>query len=257
MIVIFAASFVIGGVGTGNQASLSDIFGNNGGASGTTTPTAAASARSRRRSRRSRRTPQPGRSSRMPTRARRSRADEASAWAKVNALKPGNMETLQRLALAQAQVATNNEQPGAAAAAGRPRASRPATTAPSPAARSARSREDPVTPGAGRGRAEQQIEVPDPGEHARQEGQHLVEALDRHLRQDRRAPGLREERPRRDDLAQLRLGRAERERHEDRDQGLRAFLKLAPDDVNAPQVKTILKQLKASTASSSTTATTP
>ncbi len=36
-----------------------------------------------------------------------------------------------------------------------------------------------------------------------------------------------------------------------------AFLKLAPDDVNAAQVKTILKQLKATAASSSTTATTP
>jgi hypothetical protein len=34
---IFALSFVIGGVGTGNQASLSDIFGNGGGGAGTTT----------------------------------------------------------------------------------------------------------------------------------------------------------------------------------------------------------------------------
>jgi hypothetical protein len=32
-----------------------------------------------------------------------------------------------------------------------------------------------------------------------------------------------------------------------------AFLKLAPDDVNAPQVKTILKQLKTTTPSVTTT----
>ena len=40
LIGIFALSFVIGGVGTGNNASLSDIFGNSGGSSASTTPTA-------------------------------------------------------------------------------------------------------------------------------------------------------------------------------------------------------------------------
>ena len=33
---IFAASFIIGGVGTGQNASLSDVFGQNGGGSAST-----------------------------------------------------------------------------------------------------------------------------------------------------------------------------------------------------------------------------
>src|SRR6185436_13743193 len=47
-----------------------------------------------------------------------------------------------------------------------------------------------------------------------------VEEVQRHLQQDRRAAGLQVERPRRHDLAQLRIRGPERERHEVRDQGL-------------------------------------
>ena len=81
--------------------------------------------------------------------------------------------------------------------------------------------EDPVTQAQAAADSEQQSKLLTAGEHDRQEGERLVEALDGHLRQDRRAARVRQERPRGDDLAQLRLGGAERERHEDRDQGLR------------------------------------
>ncbi len=220
MIVIFGASFVIGGVGTGNQASLSDIFGNSGGSSGgTTTPTAGSVGSLEKKVKAQPKNAQAWTDLANAYASATQPSDEARAWAKVNALKPGNMATLQRLALAQAQVATNNssqaqqlQQAGLQPVAGQRqhllgRHARHALRGSGHA-------------GTGRGRCRPAVEVPDPGEHLRQEGEHLVEALDGHLRQDRRAPVLLEERPRRDDLAQLRLGRAERERHEDGDQGL-------------------------------------
>ena len=108
MIGIFAASFVIGGVGSGNNASLSDIFNNNGSGSASTTPTASSVGSLEKKVK-----AQPNNAALWTDLANAYASasqpgDEARAWAKVDALKPSNMTTLQRLALAQAQVATNN-----------------------------------------------------------------------------------------------------------------------------------------------------
>ena len=106
--VIFALSFIIGGVGTGSNASLSDIFNNGGGGQRLDDRRRPrASRRCRRWSRPSRTTRRPGRSSRTRTPSASRPTDEAAAWTHFVALKPGNLDGLQRLALAQAQVAAN------------------------------------------------------------------------------------------------------------------------------------------------------
>ena len=108
MIGIFAASFVIGGVGSGNNASLSDIFGNSSGSNSSTTPTASSVGSLEKKVK-----AEPGNATAWQDLANAyasasQPSDEARAWAKVDALRPNDMTTLQRLALAQAQVATSN-----------------------------------------------------------------------------------------------------------------------------------------------------
>ena len=99
---------MIGGVGTGNNASLSDIFGNNGGGGGTTTPQPA-SVGALAEDGQGQAQERPGLAgSRRRLRERDPAVRRGAAPGSTYvALKPGNLDGLQRLALAQAQVATN------------------------------------------------------------------------------------------------------------------------------------------------------
>ena len=177
--------------------------------------------RCRRRSRPSRRTRRPGAISRTPTRAPAVRATRRRRWGHVVALKPGNMRrrcSASRWPRRRSRPTTSNQaqtlQQQASHLGPRQRQHVRGRHARHALGGSGHA-------GPGRGGLRSAVEVPRAGEHLREEGEHLVEALDRHLRQDRRAAVVHEERPRGDDLAQLRLGGAERERHEDGDQGLR------------------------------------
>ena len=218
---IFALSFVIGGVGTGNNASLSDIFGNNGGGSGTTTaqPASVGSLEKKVKAqpknaqawqdlaeRLRQRDPPDRRGARLAATSSRS---SPATWTACSASPWRRRRWRPTTATRRSSCSSRRSPP------------RPATTARSRAARSARSPRIRSRRPRPRPQTEQQTKLLDRGEQDRQEGEHLVEALDEHLRQDRRAAGVHEERPRRHDLAQLRLRRAERERHEDGDQGLR------------------------------------
>ena len=217
---IFALSFVIGGVGTGNQASLSDIFGNSGGGSaGTTTGQPEHRRRFRRRSRPSPRTRRPGRISRTRTRAPRAR---------------GRGRRVEALCGAQARQSRRPPAPGAGAGAGGEQLQQPGAELSAAGffvvarqrqhvlGRHARlAHRGPREPGPGGSRERSAEQGADQGGRPCEARDLLVEAVGQHLRQDRGAAGLREERSRSHRLAQLRFRGAERERHEGRDQGLR------------------------------------
>jgi tetratricopeptide (TPR) repeat protein len=103
---IFALSFVIGGVGTGNNASISDIFGNNGGSGGSTTPQPASIGKLQKTVKAKPNNAQAWQQLADAYASATRPSDEAGAWQHYVALKPTNLDGLQRLALAQAQVAT-------------------------------------------------------------------------------------------------------------------------------------------------------
>jgi len=130
---------VIGGVGTGNNASLSDIFGNSGGGGGSTTPQASSIGTLQKDGQGQAERRAGLAAARRPYASATRPSDEATAWQHYVALKPSSLDGLQRLALAQAQVATNyGNQAQTYQQAASPR--RQVTTARSRAARSARSR---------------------------------------------------------------------------------------------------------------------
>jgi tetratricopeptide (TPR) repeat protein len=255
MIGIFAASFVIGGVGSGNNASLSDIFGNSGGSSATTTPTAGSVGSLEKKVKAQPKNAQAWQDLANAYASATQPSDEARAWAKVNELKPGNMETLQRLALAQAQVATNNssqaqqlQQAGLSQSPGNDSTFSGGTLG--------TLTEDPVTQAQAAADSEQQ------SKYLTQASTYAKKAntwWKRSTSTYGKIVGL----PTfsKNDLAAtiwLNYGSAAQSANDTKTaiKAYDSFLKLAPDDVNAGQVKTILKQLKATVASSSTTTTT-
>ena len=108
LVAIFAISFIIGGVGTGSQASLSDIIGNNGGGAGTSTTSTAGVGELLKRVKANPKNAVAWQQLADAYAAQQNPALEATAWGHVVKLKPADMDSYQRLALAQAQVATNN-----------------------------------------------------------------------------------------------------------------------------------------------------
>jgi tetratricopeptide (TPR) repeat protein len=248
MIGIFAASFVIGGVGSGNNASLSDIFGNSGGSSATTTPTASSVGSLEKKVK-----AQPANATAWQDLANAyasasQPSDEARAWAKVNALKPKSMTTLQRLALAQAQVATNNsseaqqlQQSGLSQAPGSDSTFSGGTLG--------TLSEDPVTQAQAAADSDQQSKYLTQAATYAKKANTWWKRSTTTYGEIVKLPSFAK-----NDLAAtiwLNYGSAAQSASDNKTaiKAYDAFLKLAPDDTNAPQVKTILKQLKASVTS--------
>ena len=219
---IFAASFIIGGVGTGSQASLSDIIGQDDGTGTSTTSTreprvapeegqgqpknATAVAAAGRRLRERSRGP--------PTRPRRGR--------KVVALKPKDMDSYQRLALAQAQVATNNSNQ-AQQLQQQALTSSPGTDSTFAGGTLGSLSEDPVTQAQAASEQEQQskllTEAGKIGKKADVWWKRSTATYGKLVE----LPRVRQQRSRGHRLAQLRLGGAGRERRPEGDQGLRGI----------------------------------
>jgi tetratricopeptide (TPR) repeat protein len=248
MIGIFAASFVIGGVGSGNNASLSDIFGNSGGGSATTTPTASSVGSLEKKVKAQPRNVKAWTDLANAYASASQPSDEARAWAKVNELAPDNMTTLQRLALAQAQVATNNsnqaqqlQQSGLSQAPGDDSTFAGGTLG--------TLSEDPVTQAQAAADSDQQSKyLTQATTYSKKAGTwwkrstatySKIVALPTFAKNDLAA------------TIWLNYGSAAQSANDNKTaiKAYDAFLKLAPEDTNAPQVKSIVKQLKASAAS--------
>jgi tetratricopeptide (TPR) repeat protein len=251
MIGIFAASFVIGGVGSGNNASLSDIFGNSGGSSATTTPTASSVGSLEKKVKAQPRNAQAWTDLANAYASATRPSDEARAWGKVNALKPGNMDTLQRLALAQAQVATNNssqaqslQQSGLTQDPGNDSTFSGGTLG--------TLSEDPVTQAQAAAESDQQSKLLTQASKYAKKANTWWKASTGTYGKIVALPSFKK-----NDLAAtvwLNYGSAAQSANDTKTaiKAYDAFLKLAPQDVNAPQVKSILKQLKTTTTTTST-----
>jgi tetratricopeptide (TPR) repeat protein len=252
LIGIFAASFVIGGVGSGNNASLSDIFNNSGGSSASTTPTASSVGSLQKKVKAQPKNAQAWTDLANAYASASRASDEATAWSHVTALKPGNSDTLQRLALAQAQVATNQsnqastlQQEGLTSAPGNDSTFQGGTLG--------TLSEDPVTQAQAAASSTQQSKLlAQASTYAKKANvwwkrstvtYGKIVALPAFSKNDLAA------------TIWLNYGSAAQSANDAKTaiKAYDAFLKLAPDDVNAPQVKTILKQLKATTSTTTTT----
>jgi tetratricopeptide (TPR) repeat protein len=249
---IFMLSFVIGGVGTGNNASLSDIFGNSGGSSATSTPTATSVGSLKKKVKAQPTNAQAWTDLANAYSSATQPSDEAGAWTHVVALKPGNMDALQRLALAQAQVATNQsnqaqqlQQEGLTSSPGNDSTFQGGTLG--------TLTEDPVTQAQASAESDQQSKL------ITQSATYAKKAAVWWKRSTATygeivvLPSFAK-----NDLAAtiwLNYGSAAQSANDTATaiKAYDAFLKLAPADVNAPQVKTILKQLKAAAATSTAT----
>ena len=87
---IFAMSFIIGGVGTGNNASISDIFNSGGGGSGSTTAQPASITALQKKVKVKPNNAQAWSQLANAYAGATRPADEAGAWTHFLALKPGN-----------------------------------------------------------------------------------------------------------------------------------------------------------------------
>jgi tetratricopeptide (TPR) repeat protein len=253
---IFAASFVIGGVGTGSNASLSDIFNNGGGSASTTAqPTSIGALQKKVKAQ-----PKNAQAWQQLADAYSSASrpsDEAGAMGHVVALKPGNLESLQRLAAAQGQVATSQSNQ-AQQLQQQAYTSSPGNDTTFSGGTLGTLSEDPVTIAQAAAESEQQTKL------LKQASTYSTRANTWWKRSSStyaklvKLPAFAKN----DLAASIWLNYASSAQSaNDVKTALTAygaFLKLAPDDVNAPQVRTIVKQLKKSAAtSSSTTTTTP
>jgi tetratricopeptide (TPR) repeat protein len=247
LVVIFGLSFVIGGVGTGNQASLSDIFGNSGSASGGTTTAQPASITALQKTVKAKPKDAQAWSDLADAYATATRpSDEAGAWQHYAALKPGNLDGLQRLALAQAQVATNlsNQAQSYQQAAS---ASTPGNDSTFSGGTLGTLSEDPVSQAEAASESDQQTKaLVKAGDYAKKAGTWWKKSAGTYGKIVV-LPAFKK-----NDLAAtvwLNYGSAAQSANDTKSaiKAYDAFLKLAPDDANAPQVKTILKQLKATT----------
>jgi tetratricopeptide (TPR) repeat protein len=250
---IFGLSFVIGGVGTGNNASLSDIFGNSGGGSAATTGAAPASITALQKTVKAKPSNAAAWQELANAYSSASRpSDEAGAWKHYVALKPGDLDALQRLALAQAQVATNYSNQA--------QTYQQAASASSPGNDSTFSggtlgslAQDPVSQATAAADQEQQTK-------ALTQASKLASKATTWWKQSSDTYGKIVVLPafKKNDLAAtvwLNYGSAAQSANDTQAaiKAYDAFLKIAPDDQNAPQVKTILKQLKASSSSATVT----
>lgn len=250
---IFAASFVIGGVGTGSNASLSDIFNNDGGSASTTgQPSSIGSLEKKVKAQ-----PKNAQAWQQLADAYSSASrpsDEARAMGHVVTLKPGNIESLQRLAAAQAQVATTQSNQ-AQQLQQRAYTSSPANDTTFSGGTLGTLSEDPVTLAQAASEAEQQTTL------LKQASKYSTRANTWWKRTSSTyakvvvLPAFAT-----NDLAAsiwLNYASAAQSASDTKTalKAYEAFLKLAPDDVNAPQVKSIVKELKKAAASNSTTVT--
>jgi tetratricopeptide (TPR) repeat protein len=242
---IFALSFVIGGVGTGNNASISDIFGNDG--SGGSTTGQPASIGKLEKSVKAKPNDAPAWQQLADAYATASRpSDEARAWQHYVALKPSNLDGLQRLALAQAQVATqfgNQAQSYQQQAS----ASTPGTDSTFSGGTLGSLSQDPVSQAQAASQSDQQTK-------ALIKAGVLAKRASTWWKKSAGTYGKIVGLPAfaSNDLAAtvwLNYGSAAQSASDTKAaiKAYDAFLKLAPDDVNAPQVRTIVKQLKKTT----------
>jgi tetratricopeptide (TPR) repeat protein len=251
---IFAASFIIGGVGTGSNASLSDIIGNNGGSGGSTTSSASVGSLEKKVKAK----PNDAQSWQLLADAYASASrpsDEARAWSHVVTLKPSSMESLQRLALAQAQVATGQTNQ-AQQLQQRALTSSPANDSTFSGGTLGSLSEDPVTQAQAASQSEQQSKLLTQASTYAKKASTWWKRSTGTYGKIVKLPTFAK-----NDLAAtvwLNYGSAAQSANDTKTaiKAYDAFLKLAPDDVNAPQVRTIVKQLKKPATSSSTTVTT-
>lgn len=255
--LIFALSFIIGGVGTGSNASFSDIF-NNGGSnnSSATTPTASSIGELQKLVKK-----QPNNakawSDLADAYASATRpSDEAAAWRHVIVLKPKSMESLQRLALAQSQVATNQSNQ-AQQLQQQAYTSSPANDTTFSGGTLGSLSEDSVTQAQAAAQSVQQGKLLKQASAAAAKANTWWKLSSDTYGKVVKLPAFAK-----NDLAAsvwLNYGSAAQSANDAKTAlaAYTAFLKLAPDDVNAAQVRKIVKQLKKSAATTTTTTTTP
>ncbi|MDX6596775.1 MAG: hypothetical protein QOE87_662 [Gaiellales bacterium] len=251
---IFAASFVIGGVGTGSNASLSDILGNNGSAGTSTTSTASVGSLQKK----VKANPKDAVAWQQLAdayAAQQRPSDEAGAWTRVVALKPKDMPSYQRLALAQAQVATSNSNQ-AQQLQQQALTSSPGNDTTFSGGSLGSLSEDPVTQAQAASQQEQQTKL-------LSEAGKIGKKADVWWKRSTLTYGKLVTLPAfaKNDLAAtiwLNYGSAAQAASDAKTaiKAYEAFLKIAPGDANAAQVKKIVKQLKASQKTTSTTVTT-
>jgi tetratricopeptide (TPR) repeat protein len=255
LVAIFAASFIIGGVGTGSSASLADIIGQDDGTGTSTTSTASLS--SLEKTVKAKPKDAVAWQQLADAYASASRpADEARAWGRVVALKPGDMDGLQRLALAQAQVATN-ESNAAQQLQQRALTASPGNDSTFSGGTLGTLSEDPVTQAQAAAESEQQGKL-------LTQASTIAKKANVWWKRSTSTYGKIVVLPAfaKNDLAAsiwLNYGSAAQSANDSKTaiKAYEAFLKLAPDDVNAPQVKSIVKQLKTPAADTSSTTVTP
>lgn len=254
--LVFALSFIIGGVGTGSNASLSDIF-NDGGAnnSASTSPTQNLTISELQRIVKAK----PGNaqawsdladaysSASRPT-------DEANAWKHVIVLKPNSMESLQRLALAQAQVATNQSN-AAQQLQQQAYTSSPANDTTFSGGTLGSLTQDSVTQAQAAAQSVQQNALLRQASTAAAKANTWWKLSSGTYAKLVKLPAFAK-----NDLAAsiwLNYGSAAQSGNDLKTAlaAYSAFLKIAPDDVNAPQVRSIVKQLKKAAAGTDTTTT--
>jgi tetratricopeptide (TPR) repeat protein len=248
---IFALSFIIGGVGTGNNASLSDIFNSNG-SGGTGTSGQPASITSLQKKVKAQPSNAQAWQALADAYAGASRpSDEAGAWQHYVVLKPVNLDGLQRLALAQAQVATtfsNQAQSYQQSAS----SSSPGNDSTFTGGTLGSLSQDPVSQAEAASQTDQQTAaLLKAGVFAKRASTWWKKSAGTYGKIVV-LPAFAK-----NDLAAtvwLNYGSAAQSANDTKAaiKAYDAFLKLAPDDVNAPQVKSILKQLKTATPSVTT-----
>ena len=255
--LVFALSFIIGGVGTGSNASLSDIF-NNGGASNTSTsPTQNLSISELQKIVKAKPKNAQAWSDLADAYASASRpSDEAAAWKHVVVLKPTSMDSLQPRALAQGQVAANQSS-AAQQLQQQAYTSSPGNDTTFSGGTLGSLSEDSVTQAQAAAQSDQQAKLLKEAGKAAAKANTWWKLSSGTYAKLVKLPAFAK-----NDLAAsvwLNYGTAAQSSNDPKSAlaAYSAFLKLAPDDPNAAQVRTLVKQLKKSAAGTSTTTTTP
>jgi tetratricopeptide (TPR) repeat protein len=249
---IFALTFIIGGVGTGNSASISDIFNNGGGGGGSNTPQPGSIGALQKTVKAKPSNAQAWQQLANAYASATRPADEARAWTHYVALRPGNLEGLQRLALAQAQMATNLSNQA--------QSYQQQASATSPGNDSTFSggtlgslTQDPVSQAqAAADSSQQTAALLKAGVVAKKASTWWKKSTGTYSKIVA-LPAFAK-----NDLAAtiwLNYGSAAQSASDTKSaiKAYNQFLKIAPDDANAPQVRSIVKQLKATSASSTST----
>jgi tetratricopeptide (TPR) repeat protein len=249
---IFALTFVIGGVGTGNNASLSDIFNNGGGGGGSKTAQPGSIGALQKTVKVKPNNAQAWQQLANAYASAARPADEAAAWRHYVALRPGNLDGLQRLALAQAQMAntlSNQAQTYQQAAS----ASSPGNDSTFAGGTLGSLSQDPVSQAQAASQSSQQTA-------ALLKASVIARKASAWWKKSAATYGKIVVLPAfaKNDLAAtiwLNYGSAAQGASDTKSaiKAYDAFLKLAPDDKVAPQVRSLVKQLKATTNSTTST----